>query len=81
MSSNNVSQSENHQLQEQLKELAEARISVMPTNMRLSVGSSEYSKEELLKHIHAGDEVGKEIIAAQLDFLKALATGAIYDNG
>ncbi len=80
MSFNNVSQSDNQELQEQLKELAEARIAVMPSTMRLSVGSSEYTKEELIKHVRAGDEVGQEIVEAQLDFLKALASGVVYDN-
>ena len=32
-------------------------------------------KEELIKHVKAGDEIGKEIVRAQMSFLKAVASG------
>lgn len=55
-----------------------ARLMVMPSNLRLSIGSKDYTKEELKIHIEKGDEIGKEYTEMEIEFLRDLASGAIY---
>ncbi|MDP3965206.1 MAG: hypothetical protein Q8Q13_00195 [bacterium] len=63
---------------EQLKQLVLERINVMPETLRIAVGSLELTKQEVAKHVRAEDEVGKQMIEMELEFLRALASGAIY---
>jgi len=59
-----------------IKELVKERISVMPTNFKLSIGNyGSFSKEEILKSVQQEDVVGKEVIKMQLNFIKALTSG------
>jgi len=63
---------------EQLKRLVLERINVMPETLRIAVGSLELTKQEVANHVRAEDEVGKQMIEMELEFLRALASGAIY---
>lgn len=65
-------------LTENIKKLVLARLMIMPSNLRLSIGSKDYTKEELQNHIEKGDEVGKEFAEMQIEFLRDLASGSIY---
>jgi hypothetical protein len=71
---------EDPEVKEQLRKLTEARIRVLPREVRISIGSSEYSPSELIKHIIKEDEVGQQIMRIQLEFLQDLAKGAIYEE-
>lgn len=72
-------------LQGIIRQLALERVKVASDNLAISVGSKEFSKEEILKSIEQNDEVGRDFVEAQIGYLKALASGAIYkdepDNG
>ena len=61
------------------RELVIARIDAqVPSNFRLSMGlHSCLSKEDLIKHIKSGDEIGKNIIDSHIRFLKAVAKGEV----
>jgi hypothetical protein len=63
-----------------LKELVETRIKAMSPDIELSVGSENLSREKLLGHVNDEDEIGKQIIEMQLEFLQDLGSGAIYGN-
>lgn len=65
---------------EQLKQIVLARMMVMPDTVRLSIGSNNLNKDEALDHIHKEDEIGKQLMSIELDFLRDLASGAIYGN-
>lgn len=71
---------DNLELQEQLKALVLERINVMPDSMRIAIGSTEVTKKDIIDHVAEGDEIGKQMIAMELEFLRALASGAIYAN-
>ena len=60
------------------KNLVIARIKAASDDLNVAIGSSEYSKEDLIKSIEKGDDVGKEIIEIQLDYLRDMASGKIY---
>lgn len=65
-------------LKKQLKELVVARIRVMPSNLRLAIGTKQLSKEDLEKHVEKEDEIGAQIMEMELEFLQDLASGAVY---
>jgi len=67
--------------EEYLKELVIARIEATSGNFRLMIGGrEEITKEDLIKNVREGSQVGKEVIKAQLEFLKDMASGKIYAN-
>lgn len=70
--------SQDKALQEYIKELVIARINALSKELEISVGGESVSKEEILKSIKEGNELGQEVIAMQLKFLRDIAEGNIY---
>lgn len=68
------------EIERELKRLVIARIKVASGNLRVSVGNmaSSFSKDELIRSVEKGDEIGQEVMNAQLEYLKDLAQGALY---
>jgi len=71
-------QSTDSELQNDIKKLVLARIQTASDDLRIAIGSSEYTKEEMIKNIEEENEVGKEIIDIQMEYLRDMAQGAIY---
>ena len=67
-----------NKLQQQLQDLVVARLSAIPRNLQMAIGSSMYTIEELVKSVQDGDKVGKQITTMQIQYLKDLASGKIY---
>lgn len=67
-------------LKEQLKEITLARIRTVSKDARISLGSEDYSSEELITHLEGNDEIGNELIQMNWQYLKDLASGALYDT-
>lgn len=66
--------------QEQIKELVIARIRTLSDDVALSIGGEELKRDQLIEHVREDDEVGKELIEMQLEFLQDMASGALYEN-
>lgn len=66
------------ELRERLKALVLERINVMPDTLRVAVGSQEITKEDIIRHVQEGDEIGKQMMELELNFLRDLASGAVY---
>lgn len=50
-----------------------ARVSTMPNNIGVSIGSNgEFSKDEILEHIKKDDQIGKKFIEVQMSYLQSL---------
>jgi len=66
-------------INEDVRELVIARIDAqVPSNLRLSIGSyGGMNKEEMIRHVKEGDEVGKQIVNSHLRFLKAQSSGKV----
>lgn len=64
----------------QLKEITLARIRTVSQDTHISLGSEDYSSEELINHLEKNDEIGDELIQMNWQYLKDLASGAIYGN-
>jgi len=68
------------ELKQQVQKLVLARVMVLPENMRLTVGSVDFTRKELVKHVQQDDDVGRQITTMQVEFLQDLASGAIYQD-
>jgi hypothetical protein len=63
------------------KNLVLARLEALPPNIGIAVGSEgSFTKEQLLKHIKDEDEVGKKFVSIELEFLRALKEGALFEQ-
>lgn len=67
-------------LKEQLKQITIARIRTISSDTRISLGSEDYTSEELVNHVEENDQIGKEMMQINWQYLKDLAAGALYDN-
>lgn len=68
----------NEEISKKIKELVAIKIEAqMPANLKLSIGSGSaaLSKEEMIRHVNKGDEIGRKIVNAHMSFLKAVANG------
>ena len=64
-----------------VKELVIARLEVMPKNYKLSIGNKgTFSKEELIQHVEANDEIGSQIVQMQFNFIRALTSGRLIQT-
>ncbi len=65
-------------ISEDIKELVIARLDVMPSNKKISIGSfGEFSKDELIFHVKKEDEIGRKMVEVELEFLRAIKDGLL----
>ncbi len=76
---NKKTDSTKNEIDERARELVIARVEAqMSPNLRLSVGAEgSLDKEEMIEHVEKGDETGKQIVEAHLNFIKAQASGQL----
>ncbi len=70
--------SQDTELMSQLKKLVLERVGAMPDSMNLAVGATEITKSDLLAHVQQEDEIGRQFIELELEFLRDLGSGAVY---
>lgn len=70
---------ETPELLELAQRLTLARIKAMPDTLTISVGTDQFGKRELIGHVEDADTVGKNVMELQIEFLRDLANGAIYE--
>jgi len=78
--SNNTQSNKDKQIREDMKKLVLARIKAASDDLSISIGSTEYTKDEIIKRVEQEDEIGKEIIEIQMEYLRDMASGAIYQE-
>lgn len=67
-------------LSEDIKELVIFRLETLPANRKISIGSQgEFTKDELIDHVKKEDAVGKKIVEVELEFLRAIKEGVMYE--
>lgn len=60
-------------------ELVMARLKNLPSDKEISIGSSgEFTKDEIIEHVRKDDEIGKKMIAIEMDFLRSIKDGIFY---
>ncbi len=68
-------------ISEDLKELVIYRLDILPSDKKISIGSSgDYSKSELIEHVKNEDEIGQKVVELEMTFLKALKNGVLLDE-
>lgn len=67
-------------IQEDMKKIAIARINTFSDDLGIIIGNKKYTKKEILESIENGDDTGQEVIDAQIEYLRDMASGAIYEN-
>jgi hypothetical protein len=71
------------ELQQRIKELVIARLRSTPPHLGIIIGSGEqkkYTPEELIGQIEQGTTLGKEYLELEIDFLRALKDGVLYEQ-
>lgn len=64
-----------------IRNLVIERIKVLPSGKRISVGRDvSYSRDEIVDHINSKDKIGQTIIQAQIEFLRSMKTGVLFDE-
>lgn len=56
-------------------ELLKKRIAAMPSNMRIAILGRVLSKDEILKEIEKGTELGKEFLLTEFEYYRYLLKG------
>lgn len=81
---NSQSQKFEHIDPETLKEMQKlvlARLRASSDELTVSIGNTEYTKKEMLESVEEINDIGKEIIEIQMEYLRDMAQGAIYLHG
>lgn len=66
---------------EDVRQLVIARLKATSSHLKISIGGEgTFSREDLIKKVEAGDEIGKKVISIQMEYLRDLASGKIYQN-
>ncbi len=62
-----------------VKELVLTRLETLPPGAVISIGGGqELTKEELIKSVREGNDVGQKIIEIEMSFLQGLKEGILY---
>lgn len=69
---------DNKKLQDQIKELVIQRILATSTDSGLAIGLKDYTSQELIEHIKQDDQIGKQVVDIQINYLRDLVQGKIY---
>ena len=70
-----------HSTPEDVKQLVLIRMETLSSHKKISIGSyGEFSKEELIQHIKDDDEIGKKMVAIEMDFLRSMKEGIFYEQ-
>lgn len=60
-------------MDEEIKQLVIARLEVLPEDTGISIGSEgEFSKDELIKRVQEGDDIGQKIVEVEMNYLQGL---------
>lgn len=66
--------------EKEIIELVIARLQTLPEGREISIGSAgDFTKEELIQHVQSQDEIGRKMVAVEMDFLRSLKEGVFYD--
>jgi hypothetical protein len=66
--------------QELIKEIVIARLKSLPEDIGVSIGSDgNFKKDELISSVEKGGEMGQKIIEVEMNFLRGLKNGVLYE--
>ncbi len=57
---------------EEIRKLVVARLSVLSSDMQISIGSEgTFSRDELIEHVNASDDIGRKIEEIELEWIRS----------
>lgn len=66
------------QTDDDIRELVLQRLSTLSSDTMKSIGSDgTFSKDELIEHVKAGDEIGRVVQEVEMEWLRALKHGIV----
>ena len=66
---------------EDIRQLVVARLKAASSDFKVSIGGEgEFSQEDLIKNVEEGTDVGQKIVDIQMEYLRDLASGKIYQD-
>ncbi|MDD4989711.1 MAG: hypothetical protein PHW31_00135 [Candidatus Pacebacteria bacterium] len=66
---------------EEIRKLVTARLSVLSPDTIISLGlDGAFSRDELVKKVEKGDDVGEKWIEIQLEWLRSFKEDTLYEN-
>lgn len=66
--------------EQEIRQLVIERLKTLPEGTGISIGSQgDFSKNEMIAHVKKGDDIGQKIIAVELNFLRGLKEGLLYE--
>ncbi len=66
---------------EEIRKLVTARLSVLSPDTMISFGSDgTFSRDELVKKVEKGDDVGEKLAEIQLEWLRSFKDDSLYEN-
>lgn len=67
--------------EKEIIDLVVARLQNLPSSKEISIGSSgEFTKDQLIEHVKKNDEIGKKMIAIEMDFLRSMKEGIFCEQ-
>lgn len=67
--------------QKKIIEIVKARLSTLPPDAVLSIGSlGELKRDQIIKEVENNTEIGKKVIEVQLEYLRMLKEGIFYGD-
>ncbi len=63
------------------KKVTIARLNALSDRLQIHIGSNQnYTKNDLIGHIHRETKIGQQMVDIQINFLRDLAHGKIYQD-
>jgi len=70
-----------NKIKKEIKDLVIARLGILPSGKKISIGSSgEFTKEQLIDHVEKEDDIGEKITEIELAYLQAIKEGIFYEQ-
>ncbi|MBU3979547.1 hypothetical protein KJ980_01700 [Patescibacteria group bacterium] len=69
----------NEEKQKEIIEIVKARLSILPADAVLSMGSfGEFKKDQIINEVENNTDVGKKVVEVQMEYLQMLKKGIFY---
>lgn len=66
--------------EQEIKQLVIERLKILPEDTGMSIGSQgDFNKNEMIDHVKKGDEIGQKIVEVEMNFLRGLKEGILYE--
>ncbi|EKE12867.1 MAG: hypothetical protein ACD_13C00134G0028 [uncultured bacterium] len=68
----------NKKTREQVQKLVVARLSTIPRDLEIAIGNEQYTISDLQRFVMENNDIGKQVMELQMEYLKRMASGEIY---